>query len=191
MEQIDLLREVIKVLDDLGITYMLVGSFASSAYGEPRLTQDIDIVVELRPEHVEGLCRAFPPGQYYVSPPAIEEAIRQGGQFNVLHPRSGTKIDFLMARKDAWGRAQVVRRQSTRLLPDRDVFVACPEDIIIGKMEYYRRGGSEKHLRDITGILKVSGEQVDRQYVSHWAEQLGLTDIWQAILRRTGGKNPP
>jgi hypothetical protein len=65
-------------------------------------------------------------------------------------------------------------------------FVASPEDVIIGKMLYYREGGSEKHLRDITGILKVSGDQVDRAYVARWAAELGVTEIWQAVLRRLG-----
>lgn len=165
---------------------MVVGSIASSVYGDPRLTQDIDVVVDLRAGQVAALCAAFSGDQYYVSSHAATEAVRQTGQFSVIHPASGTKIDFIMSRKDRWARAQMERRQKMRILPDRDGYVARPEDIIISKMQYYQRGGSEKHLRDITGILKVSAKDVDRADIAHWAAELGLTEIWQAVLRRLG-----
>ncbi len=186
MEQPELLTYVIDVLEDLRIPYMVVGSVASGAYGEPRLTNDIDIVVDLRPELVRRLCAAFPPGEFYVSDDAATEAVQRCSQFNVIHPTSGNKVDFMVARPDAWGRTQLSRRRRVRLLPDRDGYAARPEDVIISKMDYYREGGSEKHLRDIAGILKVSDDDVDREYVARWAEQLGLTEVWQAVLRRLG-----
>ncbi|HWE94836.1 MAG TPA: hypothetical protein VG269_12800 [Tepidisphaeraceae bacterium] len=188
MEQTDLLRFTIEVLERLGITYMIVGSYASGAYGEPRLTQEIDIVVDLELPQIAQLCSAFPPGDFYVSLEAALQAARQpGAQFNVLHPSSGNKIDFMIARRDAWGVGQLSRRQRTQLLPGREGYAARPEDIIIAKMLYYQEGGSEKHLRDIAGILKVSGDIVDRKYVDEWAERLSLADIWRAILNRIGG----
>jgi hypothetical protein len=189
VEQVDLLRYVVEVLEERGITYMVVGCFASGAYGEPRLTQDIDIVVDLRPDQVEPLCAAFPEEDYYVSREAALNAVVRREQFNIIHPASGNRIDLIIARKDAWGQAQLSRRQRMRVFPDRDVYFARPEDIIISKMAYYREGGSEKHLRDITGIMKVSGEEVDTAYIRQWAEKLGLTEIWQAIVRRLSKKS--
>lgn len=191
MEQADLLKRTIEVLETLRIDYMLVGSVASSAYGEPRLTQDIDVVVDLRADQVARLCAAFCAPEYYVSPDAAAEAVRQGGQFNIIHPSSGNKIDLILARKDRWGREQFRRRQRAWILPDREGYIARPEDVILSKMEYYREGGSEKHLRDITGILKISPDQVDRDYVGLWAGRLGLTDIWKALLHRLGQAPPP
>ena len=190
MEQPELLTYVIDVLENLRIPYMVVGAVASGAYGEPRLTRDIDIVVDLRPELVQRLCAAFPPGEFYVSDHAATEAVQTCSQFNVIHPASGNKVDFMVARPDAWGRTQLSRRQRVHLLPDRDGYAARPEDVIISKMDYYRQGGSEKHLRDVTGILKVSGEEVDRAYVTQWSRSLGLSEIWQAILRRLGERGP-
>jgi len=186
VEQIDLLRRVIEVLEAQNITYMIVGSIASGAHGEPRFTRDIDIVVALPPRQVGPLCDAFPPDEYYVSRDAALEAVRRRGQFNVIHPASGNKIDFMLARNDPWSRTQLSRRWKMHVLTDREAAVAAPEDVIISKMASYREGGSEKHLRDITGILKVSGDDVDRAYVAHWADELGLTTIWRAILRRLG-----
>lgn len=184
MEQADVLRYAIDVLESRGITYLLVGSFASGAYGEPRLTQDIDVVVEMRAADVNPLCAAFPSPEYYVSQQAASEAVARGGQFNVIHPASGNKIDFMMARRDAWGKEQLARRRRKLIFPDREAFAASPEDVILGKMWYYQEGGSEKHLRDIAGILQVSGDEVDRGYVAEWAERLNLTEIWQAIVKR-------
>jgi hypothetical protein len=90
----------------------------------------------------------------------------------------------MIARSDSWGRSQIIRRRSEQILPGRSCFVASPEDVILGKMWYYREGGSEKHLRDIAAIMQVSGQIIDLGYVARWAEQLELSDVWQAILNR-------
>lgn len=169
---------------------MIVGSYGSGAWGEVRFTQDIDVVVSLTADDAEPLVRAFPSPEYYISAEAVRDAIRNDGQFNLIHPTSGNKVDFIMVRRDPWGRMQLSRRRVIELEPGLNVCVAAPEDIIISKMEYYREGGSEKHLRDITGILRVSGDDVDRTYVTKWSQQLGLMEIWRAILRRLGEKQP-
>jgi hypothetical protein len=105
----------------------------------------------------------------------------------VLHPTSGNKIDFMMARDDAWGRSQMARRVRQWILPDREGFIAAPEDVIIGKLWYFQVGGSEKHLRDIASMLRVSGDEIDIDYVDRWAKQLGLEAGWQAVLDRLSG----
>jgi predicted nucleotidyltransferase len=174
----------VDILEEQGITYLLVGSLASGAYGEPRLTHDIDVVVELRPDQAAKLCKAFPSPEYYVSEKAAQEAVAAGGQFNVIHPASGNKIDFMIARRDAWGRSQISRRRREQILPGRPGYTAAPEDVILGKLWYYHEGGSEKHLRDIAGMLQVSGDEIDKEYINHWAQQLGLTEHWQAVLDR-------
>ena len=184
MEQDELLRHVLDVLEAQGIAYMLVGSMASGVYGEPRMTQDIDIVVELRSNQAAKLCEAFPAPKYYVSEKAAREAVATGGQFNVIHPASGNKIDFMIARRDAWGRSEIGRRRREQIFPNRLGYAAAPEDVIVAKLLYYKEGGSEKHLRDIAGMMQVSGDEIDTAYVDHWTRQLGLTAQWQAVLDR-------
>ena len=184
MNQAELLRYVIDLLEAQELNYMVVGSFASAVYGEPRLTHDIDIVVDLLKSQVASLCDAFPGPEFYVSAEAAREAIASRGQFNVIHPASGNKIDFMVARNDAWGRSQLERRTRRTILPERESYLAAPEDVILGKLWYYEEGGSDKHLRDIAGILQVSGDQVDRGYVEHWAEPLGLLAAWRAAVDR-------
>ena len=184
MEQIDLLRHVVRVLDELGIAYGIVGSYASAAWGEARFTQDIDVVIALRAQDVDGLVAAFPPDEFYIWADSVREAVAHHSQFNVLHPSSGCKVDFMIEGTDEWGRGQIQRRRRIEVVPGVVAFVGAPEDIIISKMMYYREGGSEKHLRDITGMLRISTDQIDRSQVVYWAQQLGLTDIWEAICRR-------
>lgn len=187
MEQDELLRRLVDILEEQQITYLLVGSLASGVYGEPRLTRDIDVVLELRPDQVARLCQAFPAPEYYVSERAAREAVAGGGQFNVIHPASGNKIDLITARQDAWGRSQIARRRREQILPRRPGYTAAPEDVILGKLWYYREGGSEKHLRDIAAMLQVSGELIDKAYIDRWAQELGFTEEWQAVLNRLRG----
>jgi hypothetical protein len=165
---------------------MLVGSLASGVYGEPRLTQDIDFVINPTAAQIDLICQSFPSDEFYVSSDAARQALASHGQFNVIDPSSGNKIDFMIARSDAWGHEQLARRQRMRLLPDREGFAARPEDVILSKMLYYEEGGSEKHLRDITAMLKTSGHLIDHEYVRKWADQLGVIKIWDAILARLG-----
>ena len=184
MEQIDLLLFAIRALDKLGIPYAIVGAFASGIWGESRFTQDIDLLVQLKSPQVTPLCAAFPDLDFYVSESAARQAVADHGQFNIIHPASGNKIDFMVAGGSIWTDAQISRRRRVALFPDQDATVAAPEDVILGKLVYYREGGSEKHLRDIAGILKLSGDIVDCDDVTRNASRLGVLDIWQAVKSR-------
>ena len=191
MEQTDILRYAIDALELLQVRYLVVGSFASIAYGESRFTQDIDIVAAFEMSHVNGLLEAFPQPEYYLSEVAVRDAIRTQFQFNIIHPTSGNKIDFILPRTGAWAAARMARRRPIRLLPDRDVMTAAPEDVILGKLWYYSEGGGDRHLRDIAGILRVTGDGVDRADVERWARQLGFLDIWLAILDTVDAPDRP
>ncbi len=191
MNQRELLRHVTESLDGLALPYMLVGSFAGSAYGEPRLTQDIDLVLELPMASVFRFCAAFPPPDFYLSEPAVRDAVRTRFQFNILHPTSGNKVDCIFPRPDEWGSTQLGRRRRQLILEDLEAFLASPEDVILGKLWYYSDGGSDKHLRDIAGILRVSGDQVDRADVTAWATKLGYLDIWERVQKTVDDPNHP
>src|SRR5437764_13053979 len=113
---------------------MIVGSLAIGVYAEPRLTQDIDIVIAPSSQQLDQLCASFPSQDVYLSPDAAREALQSRGQFNVLDPSSGNKIDFMIAKSDEWGAEQLARRQRMRILPDREGYTARPEDVILSKM---------------------------------------------------------
>lgn len=184
MEQYELLRHLARCFESLGVRYFVTGSMASMAYGEPRLTIDIDVVADIKDEHIQGLKEHFPEGEFYLSEDAVKEAIRGRLQFNIIHPAAGLKIDVIIPRMDAFDESRFQRIKRFNVTADTEANFSSPEDVIIKKLEFYRAGGSEKHLRDITGILKVSGDEVDYGYVLRWAKRLGLQDIWDAILKR-------
>jgi hypothetical protein len=191
MEQTDFLRHAVEALERMQVRYMVVGSIAGIAYGESRFTQDIDIIAAFEMSHVEPLLAAFPSSEFYLSESAMREAVRTSFQFNVIHPGSGNKIDFILPRNDEWARVQMARARSVRLLPDRDVMTAAPEDVILGKLWYFSLGGGDRHLRDIAGILRVTGDGVDRAEVERWAARLGYLEIWQQIVAKVDAPDSP
>ncbi|BBO32014.1 nucleotidyl transferase AbiEii/AbiGii toxin family protein [Lacipirellula parvula] len=178
MTQTELLEFATNLLERLGIPYAIVGSFATAVWGDARMTRDIDIVVQLTSELTDKLCDAFPADDFYVSRPAAHEAVAQRGQFNVIHFRSSNKIDFMIAGRSEWAVRQLTRRRRVQFGAGIEGFVAAPEDVIIGKLVYYQDGGSEKHLRDIAGILSQDEGDLDRRYIAEVATLLGLTAIW-------------
>jgi hypothetical protein len=184
MEPSDLLRLVAHKLEELGIPYLVTGSTATIAYGEPRLTNDIDVVADLRPGQVDAFCAAFPGPEFYCPRDYVADAVRKKFQFNVLHPESGLKIDVIIATDSDFDRARLSRAVRLQEGPDFAAWFASPEDVIVKKLEYYREGGSEKHIRDILGVLKIRGDRVDRAYIAEWASRLGLTTEWDLVQAR-------
>lgn len=181
MDQSQLLRYLIETLETLGINYMLGGSQASIYYGEPRFTQDVDVIADIQATHLPPLVQRFPLPDFYLSAEAMAEAIRRRSQFNIIHPASGLKIDVILPKDTPYDRTQFARRQRLPLLPGMDAYFARPEDVILYKLLYYREGGSDKHLRDIAGMLAISREEIDGVYISEWAGKLGIEEIWQAV----------
>ena len=183
MEPSELLRYVVGVLEHLEIEYLITGSMASMAYGEPRFTNDIDIAIQISPAQVTGLCAAFPENDFYLNADAAREEVRQRGQFNVIHSTSGLKIDFMVASEDAFNASRFARRRLLSIAPNQSALFAAPEDVIVRKLQYYREGGSEKHLRDIRGIIKLTGDAIDQAYLDAWIDRLDLRDEWDRVLR--------
>jgi hypothetical protein len=184
MDQAQLLTYLLDVVDAQRLPYAIAGSHASMAFGEARLTNDIDVVIGLSPATLRAFCAAFPPPDFYVSEDGARTAAAKGGMFNIIHPESGQKIDVIVPASE-FDRSQLARAVTAPAFVGREAKFVAPEDVIIKKMEYFREGGSEKHLRDIAGVLKVMGDRLDRAYIDEWSERLGLDSIWQLIVART------
>jgi len=154
VEHFELLCKIADALEKLRVPYIVVGSSASAAYGEPRFTNDIDVVADLHPQHVDSFCNEFPGPDYPLSRAAVESAIRTRFQFNLIHPASGLKVDFILSRADPYDQCQLQRaRRVTQAPLTRAVQFASPEDVIVKKLEHFRLGESEKHIRDICGVF--------------------------------------
>lgn len=181
VNQATLLRYLVETLETLQIDYMIGGSQASMYYGEPRFTQDIDVVAAVTQRHIALLLQHFPSPDFYLSEDVLRTAIQHQSQFNIIHPASGLKIDVILPKDTPYDRAQFARRHRLPLLPDVEAYFARPEDIIIYKLLYYKEGGSEKHLRDIAGMLAISGDAIDVQYIASWVAQLALGRYWAKV----------
>lgn len=160
--------------------YMISGSVASIEYGEPRATLDIDIAISLPAAEAERLADLYPAPEFYCPPLdvlMIELKRPARGHFNVIHPGSGLKADFYPSKAHPllpWALAH--RRRIS--MADRQVWMAPPEYVILWKLEFYREGRDEKHLRDIRGMLSVSAAEIDLTVIKEAISLLGLEDVW-------------
>ncbi len=177
---IDALRETTNRLSQAGIEYFLVGSLAAMQYGRPRFTNDIDLVVQIKSLQISPFCKLFDTDEYYCPPrEIINDEVLRGGMFNLIHQSSGVKIDVVLLKNNEFSSSEFSRRQKIEILPELFVAIASAEDIIIKKLEYFKEGGSEKHLTDIKGILAET--KVDLTYLNLWIAKLGLANEWSKI----------
>ncbi|MEM1063664.1 MAG: hypothetical protein AAGJ97_15170, partial [Planctomycetota bacterium] len=163
-------------------SYFITGSSASIYFGEPRLTNDVDIVAEVATVDAAAFAAEFPPPEYYCSVPMIREAARRLHQFNVIHHDSGYKIDVIFSKDTLFDRSRFTRRRQIEFEPGVTAWFATPEDVVLKKLDFYREGRSEKHIRDIVGVLRVQGDDFDRAYGREWARTLGLSDLWEKVI---------
>jgi hypothetical protein len=174
------LRIVIETLEKMGSDYMIVGSVAGTVYGEPRLTNDMDIVLTLMPQTARTFLAGFDPQEFYLPPEDIiaHEATR-GGQTNLIHHKSGVKVDLLFRKSNPHALQEFNRRVQIEIFRGIKAWIATPEDVIIGKLRFYREGQSAKHLTDIRGIM--ANTTIDRTYLDRWIRDLDLGSVWKKI----------
>jgi hypothetical protein len=171
----------VRPLNQLGIPYMVTGGVASVVYGEPRFTRDIDVVIELRSRDARRFADAWPAAEFYVPSVEVieEESARPAyGHFNVIHQQTTMRADVYVAGNDALN-AWAFSRKVLRRIEDDDVFMAPIEAVILSKLRYYQMGKSERHLRDIHQMLRISGDLLDRSEVERWAVVLGVEAEWK------------
>jgi hypothetical protein len=183
-----LLRRVVDALDAAGIDHLVVGSYASTAYGHPRFTQDIDMVIDPTPEALDQFVAAFEPADVYIGPNP-QAALAERDMFNLIdHAASGWKVDLIIPDDSAFGRNQVVRRVRTVLM-GVETWVASPEDTVLAKLRWAAESDSERQVADASGVLEVQGDAIDDEYLDRWAEVLGVTELLEKA--RTLAELPP
>ena len=168
-------------LDKMGLRYMVTGAAASIIYGEPRLTHDIDLVVEMAEKDAKGIIEAFPSEQFYCPPiDVIRLEIRRStrGHFNLIHHESGFKADIYTVGEDELHHWAMSRRIKVQVV-EEPVWVAPPEYVILRKLEYYREGKSEKHLRDIASMMELSSAEIDLQELQNKIKEYSLEKEWK------------
>ncbi len=178
-EEIEVLRIVSERLTHAQIPHMLTGSFAMAAYVTPRMTRDIDIVIDAEVDDAQKLYELFAQ-DFYVDKITAEDEIRRRGMFNIIHLESLVKVDLIVSKDNPYGAVKFDRRR-LGVAHGVTVPVVSIEDLIISKLEWAKESKSELQLRDIRALL--SEGSVDTSYVMRWVEELNLQAIYAQANR--------
>jgi hypothetical protein len=173
---IETLRDFVQKMNELGIDYMVTGSFAMSAYGEIRMTRDIDVVVQLTEHKIKRFAQLFQ-NEYYVSEESIRRAITHRSMFNVISHAHGGKIDCIVMKDTDFARAAFQRRYKV-IVSEIEFWTTTKEDLIIAKLNWARDTHSEMQIRDIANLTST---EYDSAYVDDWVTRLQLEDIWHEV----------
>jgi hypothetical protein len=184
---IELIDTFIRPLISTGLPYAVTGSVAAMAYGEPRLTNDIDLVLQIKTADIPRLVGAFPEADFYLPPSEViaSEIVRGNrGHLNIISQHSLLKADVYIISNDPLQRWAM---EHVRIIDIEGLPVAFtpPEYLIIRKLEFFREGGSQKHLRDIAAMLEESPEIIDQAFLTHHLTELNLTAQYKAAQALT------
>jgi hypothetical protein len=176
---------VTDVFEKLGVRYAVGGSLSSSLHGVMRSTLDVDIVADMRLEHIQPLVAALSP-EFYADVEMMRVAIERHSSFNLIHYETSFKVDVFIPKLRPFDQMQLERRASAVITtdPERSLYVTSPEDVILSKLEWYRMGGevSDRQWRDILGVLKTKTGGIDLDYLRHWAKQLKVNNLLDRAL---------
>lgn len=179
-------------LNQAGVRYMVTGAVASTIYGEPRLTQDLDLVLTLSESTRDALLGAFPADQYYLPPRETlehEAGRATGGHFKILHLETGLRADcYLVGENElnVWG----LERRRPESIAGETIWIAPPEYVIAWKLEFRRQGGGERHVDDVARMLRVSHQLIDHDALQAWIVRMGLGRQWLEASDRLAKLRP-
>ncbi len=179
-EELEVLKVVTGRLDGAGIPYMVTGSMALNYYAVPRMTRDIDLVVELSRADADRVCDLFRE-DFYVEPETVRESVEKQGTFNHIHTSLLVKVD-LVVRKDTEYRHTELARRKLVSLEAHPFFIVAPEDLVISKLDWARDTRSEVQLADARNLLR-SVPGLDRPYLERWTARLGLEALYREVLK--------
>ena len=184
------LRPLIIVLNQLSIPYYISGSLASSLYGFARATMDIDLIANIKYDHIpllKGLLRK----DYYIDEDMIKEAINKESSFNLIHLETMIKIDIFIPKDEPFHKEVAQRKLKDTLAEDDpkfELYFSSPEDLIINKLLWYNYGEriSERQWLDVIGVIKVQGDSLDKDYLKKWASELGISQLLNKAFNEAG-----
>ena len=181
MQELNLYQIFTERLNKGKIQYAVTGSVASIIYGEPRMTHDIDIVIEINVNSIGNFIKAFPSGEFYCPPMEILkiEILRTSrGHCNIIHNETGFKADIYFAGSDGFQKWAVASARNFDL-NDSIISIAPPEYVIIKKLEFYKEGNAQKHIDDIKSIVFNSRELIDFSLLEKYIKEFGLLKGWK------------
>lgn len=187
---LDVALRVAAALEGIGCEYFIGGSLASSLQGEPRATNDIDVVVALMPHRVRAFAEQLGP-DFEVDQEMLRDALARGSCANIFYLPMVTKIALFALGPSRYDEVEFNRRRKVRVRASgEELFVKAPEDTVLRKLLWYREGGevSSKQWRDVVEVLRVSGAEIDQQYLITWSEKLRVDDLLTRAQAEAAGK---
>jgi hypothetical protein len=179
---------VTDIFEKLGVRYAVGGSLSSSLHGVMRSTLDVDIIADMRFEHIQPLVTALLP-EFYADDEMMREAIEHHSSLNLIHYETAFKVDVFIPKPRPFDQMQLERRAPVTITtdPDHSLYVTSPEDVILSKLEWYRIGGevSDRQWRDILGVLKTKAGGINLDYLRQWAEELKVGDLLERALTQS------
>jgi hypothetical protein len=177
-DELDVLKSVTAQLEGAGIAYMVTGSMAANFYAVPRMTRDIDLVVELSERDVDRVTLLFQQ-EYYIDRDMVQRAVRDHAMFNMIHNALVVKVDCVVRKETEYRREEFARRRAITVA-DLQVFIVSPEDLILSKLDWAKESRSQMQLDDVRNLLR-SVQGLDTEYLNRWADRLGLTTLYQEV----------
>lgn len=175
-------EDIVARLEQTGLVYAITGSVASSFWGIPRLTHDVDVVVRLSLADAKRTADLFA-ARYYVSSSAVEDAARHKRMFNVIDTSTGDKADLWVTGDDPFNQCTLRRRQRLELFPGQQSYLASAEDVLLHKLVWHTITPSERQLSDAAGIAQVQSGSLDLDYLRKWAGQQGTSQLLEEVLQ--------
>ena len=177
-DELDVLLSVTARLQAAGIFYMVTGSMAANFYATPRMTRDIDLVVELSDADIDRVVGLFQ-NTYYIDPDMVQQAIRNRSMFNMIHNDAVVKVDCVVRKESEYRREEFARRRTLNL-DGEPITVVAPEDLILSKLEWAKDSHSPIQLDDVRNMLR-SVKNLDQAYLTRWADHLGLAALYREV----------
>lgn len=176
--ELNIIRTIVTRLGKAEIPYMFTGSIATNFYATPRMTRDIDVIVELQKTDVDQICNLFEK-DFYVDKDMILNAIKENGMFNMIHYGSVFKVDFIV-RKDDKYRLEEFKRRKRITFEDMEIYVAAPEDLVLSKLYWAKDSLSELQLGDVKNLLKAV-KSLNKDYLKQWAGYLNVEELYRKV----------
>jgi hypothetical protein len=184
------INPLITIFNKQSIAYYISGSVASSIYGIARSTMDIDIIADLKVNHVSSMIKSLEK-EYYIDEDMIKDAITRQSSFNLIHLKTMIKIDVFIHKFEEYSEQVLLRKRKDKIDINKEspqLFFSSPEDIIINKLLWYESGSrvSERQWLDVLGVIKIQSKNLDFEYLLKWADKLHILELLKTALLDSG-----
>jgi hypothetical protein len=180
-DELEVLKIVTKRLEEAGIGYMITGSVAANFYSQPRMTRDVDIVIQVKVEQIDKLYHLFKK-DFYIDKNSVEKAVKEKNRFNIIHNEKIIKIDFIISKETEHGQIEFSRKIKERI-DDFNLFIVSPEDLILSKLAWAKESSSETQLRDVKNIILFNKESLDYDYLKKWSKKLSVEESLEEVIK--------